>query len=99
MCVYLQYAVQLESGDDHWQRSLEAAAKAREQALIVERESQATHAKLLAAQEATRNFEKARREHMAIQVRCCPTDCNSAVCDTLCFALVWVSPLSNQAGT
>jgi NMD protein affecting ribosome stability and mRNA decay len=67
--------VQLESGDDHWQRSLEAASKAREQAMIVERESQATHAKLLAAQEATRNFEKARREHMAIQVchrqHCC----------------------------
>jgi hypothetical protein len=64
-----QYAVDLESGDDHWERSLAAAKKAREQAMIVERESQATHAKLLAAQEATRNFEKARREHMAIQVR------------------------------
>ena len=61
--------MELESGDDHWERSLAAAKKAREQAMIVERESQATHAKLLAAQEATRNFEKARREHMAIQVR------------------------------
>lgn len=36
----MQVAVQLESGDDHWQRSLEASAKAREQAAIVERESQ-----------------------------------------------------------
>jgi hypothetical protein len=73
----LQYAVELESGDDHWERSLIAAKKAREQAMIVERESQATHAKLLAAQEATRNFEKARREHMAIQVcllGCCTCD-------------------------
>ena len=48
--------------------------------MIVERESQATHAKLLAAQEATRNFEKARREHMAIQVRLRP-----AIATVLCL--------------
>jgi hypothetical protein len=81
----MQEAVLLESGDDHWQRSLEAAGKAREQALIVERESQATHAKLLAAQEATRSFEMARREHMAIQVRpvhavCCDRALRHAPC-------------------
>lgn len=70
IALYLhQMAVALESGDDHWQKSLEAAQAARKQAQIVEAESAATHQKYLAAQDATRNFEKARREHMAIQVR------------------------------
>jgi len=63
-----QVAVDLESSDDHWQRSLEAAQEARRQAKLVEENSRLTHEKMLAAQDATRNFEKARREHMAIQV-------------------------------
>jgi len=60
----------LESSDDHWEKSLAASAEARQQAQLVEKHSHATHAKMLAAQDATRNFDKARREHMAIQVRC-----------------------------
>lgn len=57
-----------ESSDDHWEKSLAASAEARRQAHMVEEQSQATHAKLLAAQQATRDFDKARREHMALEV-------------------------------
>jgi uncharacterized protein YoxC len=67
-------AVDLESSDDHWQRSLEAAQAARKQAKIVEEHSRITHEKMLAAQDATRGFEKARREHMAIQERLAALD-------------------------
>lgn len=70
-----QVAVDLESSDDHWQLSLEAAQEARRQAKLVEENSRITHEKMLAAQDATRNFEKARREHMAIQVHP-PLDCS-----------------------
>lgn len=64
----------LESSDDHWEKSLAASAEARRQAQLVEKHSQATHTKLLAAQQATRDFDKARREHMAIQVLGLPLD-------------------------
>mmetsp|Transcript_8557 Transcript_8557/g.25615 ORF Transcript_8557/g.25615 Transcript_8557/m.25615 type:complete len:553 (+) Transcript_8557:754-2412(+) len=64
----------LESSDDHWEKSLAASAEARRQAQLVEKHSQATHTKLLAAQQATRDFDKARREHMAIQERLAALD-------------------------
>lgn len=70
-------ALNLESGDDHWQKSLDAAAEARRHAQEVEAASQDTHVKMLAAQEATRNFEKARREHIGIQDRLAALDLNS----------------------
>ncbi len=60
-----------ESSDEHWEKSLAASAEARRQAHLVEEQSQSTHVKLLAAQEATRDFDKARREHMALEV-CAP---------------------------
>lgn len=68
-CVSSKVAMDLPTSDDHWQRSLEASAAARKQAQIVEENSRLTHEKMLAAQDATRNFEKARCEHMAVQVR------------------------------
>lgn len=62
---------ELATGDDHWEKSLAASADARRQAQLVERASRETHAKLLAAQEATCSFDKARREHMALEVLYC----------------------------
>ena len=78
-------ALNLKSGDDHWEKSLAAAAEARRQAQLVEAASQDTHTKMLAAQDATRNFEKARREHMAIQVR---VACSLILCPGSLFSFM-----------